>query len=126
MRSRLVRVAWGLPELLRGSGLVGIVLSHPFRIEREKDGAPSCSSQLDGGDGDGVFGEDVERGGGAEEDALAFNAFFVEGVVNVGGEVGTDGLLGEGEFGGPLGDEGVHVLEAVVAGLDEVGGDLTE
>jgi hypothetical protein len=46
--------------------------------------------------------------------------------MDVGGEVGSDGGFGNGEFGGPFGDEGVDVLEAVVAGLDEVGGDLIE
>jgi hypothetical protein len=61
-----------------------------------------------------------------EEDPHAFEAFLVEGVMDVGGEVGSDGGFGNGEFGGPFGDEGVDVLEAVVAGLDEVGGDLIE
>ena len=46
--------------------------------------------------------------------------------MDVGGEVAAEGLFGDGKFGGPLGDEGVDVLEAVVAGLDEVGGDLIE
>jgi hypothetical protein len=46
--------------------------------------------------------------------------------MDVGGEVGSDGGFGNGEFCGPFGDEGVDVLEAVVAGLDEVGGDLIE
>ena len=40
--------------------------------------------------------------------------------MDVGGEVGSDGGFGNGEFGGPFGDEGFDVLEAVVAGLDEV------
>ena len=57
-----------------------------------------------------VFGQDAEGGGGAEEDAHAFDAFFVEDVVDVGGEVGADGLFGDGELAGPLGDEGFDVL----------------
>jgi len=40
--------------------------------------------------------------------------------VDVLGEVGADGLLGERELTGPLVDEGVDVLEAVIAGADEV------
>jgi len=75
------------------------------------------------GSGEGVFRQCATLCGEAEEGAHGFKAFFVEGVVDVGGEVGADGLLGEGELAGPLGDEGVNVLEAVVAGLDEVVGD---
>ena len=71
-------------------------------------------------DGYGVFGEDAELGGGAEETCHAFKALFVEDVVNVGGEVGADGLFGDGKAVGPLGYQGIDVLEAVDAGLDEV------
>jgi len=37
--------------------------------------------------------------------------------VNVGGKVGADGGFGDREAGGPLGDGGVDVLEAVIAGF---------
>ena len=59
----------------------------------------------------------------AEEYSHGFEAFFVEDVVDVGGQVGADGLLGEGELAGPLGYERVHVFEAVIAGVDQVSGD---
>jgi len=67
--------------------------------------------------------EDGECGGFAEEGFHAGDAIVVEDVMDVGGEVGADGGLGDGEAGGPLVDEGVKVGEAVVAGLDEVVGD---
>src|SRR5579863_8536627 len=70
------------------------------------------------GDGECVLGKDAEIGGGAEENAHAFETFFVEDVVDVGGEIGADGLFLNGEFGGPFGYEGIDVRQAVVAGLD--------
>jgi hypothetical protein len=45
-----------------------------------------------------IFGQDAEGGGGAEEEAHAFNTFFVENVVDVGGEIAADGFFRDGEF----------------------------
>jgi len=71
-----------------------------------------------------VCGEDAGFGGHAEEDAHAFDAFFVEDVVDVGGEIGANGLFGERELAGPVADKCVDVFEAVIAGADEVVGDV--
>lgn len=45
-----------------------------------------------------VFREDAEFGGHAVETAHAFDAFIVEGVVDVGGQVGADGGFGDGKL----------------------------
>ena len=70
--------------------------------------------------GEGVVGEDTGFGGYAEETAHAFDALFVEDIVNVVGEVGADGAFGDGESAGPLGGQSFNALEAVDAGLDEI------
>ena len=44
-----------------------------------------------------VFWQDAERGGDAEEASHAFETFFVQHIVDVGGEVGVEGLFGDGE-----------------------------
>ena len=73
--------------------------------------------------GEFVGGEDVAFGGEAEEAAHAFDALFVEDVMDVVGEVGADGLLGDGELARPVLDESLDVLETVIAGVNEVFGD---
>ena len=45
------------------------------------------------GDGEGVGGEDLEFGGHAEENFHAFEALFVENVVDVGGQVCADSVI---------------------------------
>lgn len=59
-------------------------------------------------------------GGHAEEATHAFNALLVEDVVNVLGEVGADGLLGERELARPVLHERIDLLKAVIAGADEI------
>ena len=56
----------------------------------------------------------------AEEAAHAFDAFFIEVVVDVGGKVGADGGFWNGEFAGPFGSKSFNVLNAVDAGLVQV------
>ena len=68
----------------------------------------SCSKQPI--HGEAVLGKDAGFGGHAEEDSHGLNTLFVEDVVDVGGEVGTDGRLGNGDAVGPLCDEGLDVL----------------
>ena len=71
-------------------------------------------------DGDVVLGKDAGFGGHAEEASHALDALLVEDVVDVGGEVGADGVFRERESAGPLDDKWVDVFDAVDAGLDEV------
>ncbi len=64
-----------------------------------------------------MCGELAEEGDGLE-------ARGIEGVVDVGGEIGADGFGWEGKAVGPLPDEVFDVLEAVVAGELKVLGEL--
>lgn len=58
-----------------------------------------------------------------EEGFHAGDAFRVQDVVDVLGEIGADGSGGDWQTGGPLGYEGVGIGEAVITGLGEVAGD---
>ena len=65
-------------------------------------------------------GEDGVLGGEGAEGGDGVFAGGVELVVDVFGEVMADGGGGDGDFGGPLGDEVGDVGEAVAAGVVEV------
>lgn len=71
----------------------------------------------------GVGGQNAGFRGHAEEAAHALQALLVEHVMDVLREVGADGALRDGQARGPLGGQGVDVLEAVIAGADKVPGD---
>ena len=68
----------------------------------------------------GERGEDGVLGGEGAEGGDGLLAGGVELVVDVFGEVMADGGGGDGDFGGPLGDEVGDVGEAVAAGVVEV------
>ena len=63
--------------------------------------------------GEAELRQNLGFGGQAEECLHAFDTFFVEDVVDVGGEIGADGLAGDGDAVGPLRYQRVDVLEAV-------------
>src|SRR5580704_19322199 len=55
-----------------------------------------------------------------EKTTHAFYAFLVKNVVDIGCEVGADRLLGQRHLPRPLSDQRVDVLEAVIAGKNEI------
>ena len=64
-----------------------------------------------------------ERGFGGEGAEVSDGgyAFAIESVVNIAGEVAADGVGREGDARGPLGNQGIDVGEAAIAGAGKVG-----